>query len=187
MSSLLWLSPPDTVVFLQTVPSVGTSTFGTASTVLIPPVFFESSYFYKESSNPRPAAPAYLSMSYAVDFAASGKPDIQGNIPVLNDLDALNNAIKLWLGSFRGERLYNPRKGGLIIGYLLKPMSEEIAGDMKRAIREGLKHDFVPSVKVSRCEVDVDYENNRYIINLTGYCPSLNSDVHYTDTINSLR
>jgi hypothetical protein len=126
-------------------------------------------------------------MSYAVDFAASGKPDIQGNIPVLKDLDALNNAIKLWLGSFRGERLYNLRKGGPIIGYLLKPMSEEIANDMNRAIRLGLKNDFVPSVKVSKCEVVADYENSQYIINLTGYCPSLNSDVHYADTINSLR
>jgi hypothetical protein len=126
-------------------------------------------------------------MSYAIDFAASGKPDLQGNIPVLRGLDALNNAIKLWLGSFRGERLYNPRKGGPIIGYLLKPMSEKAANDMKRAIWEGLKNDFMPSIKVNKCYVDVDYENHQYIINLTGYCPSLNSDVHYAEKINSLR
>jgi hypothetical protein len=142
---------------------------------------------FQKLSNPSPAMPAYLPMSYAVDFAASGKPDIQGNIPVLTDLDALNNAIKLWLGSFRGERLYNPRKGGPIIGYLLKPMSGEVANDMKTAIREGLKNDFVPSVKVSKCDVFVDYENSQYIINLAGYCPSLNSDVHYADKINCLR
>jgi hypothetical protein len=126
-------------------------------------------------------------MSYAVDFAATGKADIQGNIPVLRDLDALNNAIKLWFGSFRGERLYNPRKGGPIIGYLLKPMSENVANDMKTVIREGLKNDFVPSVKVSRCEVDANFEHSQYIINLVGFCPALNSDVHYSDTINSLR
>jgi phage baseplate assembly protein W len=136
---------------------------------------------------PCPVMLAYLSMSYTVDFVASGKPDIQGNIPVLTDLDALNNAIKLWLCSFRGERLYNPRKGGPIIGYLLKPMSEEIVKDMKTAIREGLKNDFVPSVKVSKCDVFADYENSQYVIDLIGYCPSLNSDVHYTDKINSLR
>jgi phage baseplate assembly protein W len=126
-------------------------------------------------------------MSYAVDFAASGKPDPQGNIPVLTDLDALNNAIKLWLGSFRGERLYNPRKGGPIIGYLLKPMSEDVADDMKTAIREGLKHDFVPSVKVSKCEVVCDYENAQYVINVIGFCPAFNSGVRYSDAINSLR
>jgi phage baseplate assembly protein W len=126
-------------------------------------------------------------MNGVVDLTASGKPNIQGNIPVLRDLDALNNAIKLWLGSFRGERLYNPRKGGPIIGYLLKPMSEDAARDMKSAIREGLKNDFVPSVNVSKCDIDVDYENSQYLINLTGYCPSLNSDVHYAEIINSLR
>jgi phage baseplate assembly protein W len=126
-------------------------------------------------------------MSYAVDFAASGKPDLQGNIPVLTDLDALNNAIKLWLGSFRGERLYNPRKGGPIIGYLLKPMSEDIANDIRSGISEGLKNDFVPKVKVTKCEVDCDYQNSQYVINVTGFCPSLNSDVKYSDRINSLR
>ena len=126
-------------------------------------------------------------MGYAVDFAASGKPDIQGNIPVLKGLDALNNAIKLWLGSFRGERLYQPRKGGPLIPYLMKPMSDEITHDMRTAIREGLKNDFVPSVRVTRCDVDPDYENNRYVVNIVGYCPSLNSDVRYSDTINSLR
>jgi hypothetical protein len=126
-------------------------------------------------------------MSYAVDFIATGKADPQGNIPVLRDLAALNNAIKLWFGSFRGERLYNPLKGGPIIGYLLKPMSEDTARDMKTVIKEGLKHDFVPSVKISKCEVDVDYEHGQYLINLIGFCPTLNSDVYYSDAINSLR
>lgn len=126
-------------------------------------------------------------MSYAIDLAATGKPDKQGNIPVLSDLDALNNAIKLWLASFRGERLFYPNKGGPIIGYLLKPMSEETANDMRIAIREGLKNDFIPSVKVSKCEVECDYANNQYIINIVGYCPSLNLGVKYSDSINSLR
>jgi len=126
-------------------------------------------------------------MSYAVDFAASGKSDTQGNIPVLKNLDALNNAIKLWLGSFRGERLYSPRKGGPIIEFLLKPMSEDVAKDMETRIREGLKNDFVPSVKVYKCTVDPDYANSQYVVNIVGYCPALNSDVHYADTINCLR
>jgi len=126
-------------------------------------------------------------MSYVVDFAASGELDIQGNIPVLWDLDALNNAIKLWLGSFRGERLYCPRKGGPLIPYLIKPMSDETANDMKTGIREGLKNDFNPSVKVSKCEVVPDYENSQYLIDVIGYCPALNSDVRFSDTINQLR
>jgi hypothetical protein len=83
--------------------------------------------------------------------------------------------------------LYNPRKGGPVIGYLLKPMSGETANDMMTVIREGLKNDFVPSVKVYKCAVDPDYENAQYVINITGYCPALNSDVRYTDRINSLR
>ena len=126
-------------------------------------------------------------MSYAVDFAASGRPDRQGNLHVLRGDAAFNNAIHLWLGSFKGERLNFPKKGGPIIGYLLKPMSEDNANDMRIAIREGLKHDFVPRVNVSKCEVACDYENSQYVIEVVGYCPSLNLVVGYTDMINSLR
>jgi len=122
-----------------------------------------------------------------VDFAADGLPNSQGNIPVLKNLDALNNAIKLWLGSFRGERLRFPRKGGPIIGYLLKPMSEDVAKDMRIAIRDGLKNDFTPSVTVDGCEVLCDYDSAQYVINVEGFCPSLNSDVRYSDRINCLR
>jgi len=114
-------------------------------------------------------------------------PDSQGNLTVLKGIDALNNAIKLWLASFRGERLYQPYRGGPIIGYLLKPMSDDSANDMRIAIREGLKNDFTPSVKTSKCEVFCDYDNAQYVVDIEGFCPSMNSDVKYTDKINSLR
>jgi len=126
-------------------------------------------------------------MSYAVDFVADGKINVQGNIQVVRDLAALNNALKLWFGSLRGERLYHPNKGGVILPYLLKPMSEAVAGKMMEGIREGLLYDFEPSIKVRKCEVVPDYENKWYEILVIGFCPALNSDVYYNDTINSLR
>jgi len=126
-------------------------------------------------------------MSYAVDFIAEGNTNEQGNLQVVRDLAALNNAIKLWLGSLRGERLYHPKKGGVIMPYLLKPMSQDSADRMKEGIREGLRYDFEPSVIVRKCEVVPDYENSLYQILVIGFCPSLNSDVYYNDTINSLR
>jgi len=126
-------------------------------------------------------------MSYAVDFAAEGAANTQGNLQVVKDLAALNNAIKLWMGSMKGERLYHPTKGGVIIKYLLKPMSESVAEDMKRGLRYGLKNDFEPSIIVRECEVTPDYENKLYQILIIGHCPELNSDVYFNDTINSLR
>jgi len=126
-------------------------------------------------------------MSYAVDYVADGKINEQGNLRVVKDIEALNNAIKLWIGSFRGERLYHPTKGGVILPYLLKLMSEDTAERMKEGIREGLLSDFVPSIKVRECEVVPDYENSLYHVQIVGFCPSMNSDVYYNDTINSLR
>lgn len=126
-------------------------------------------------------------MSYAVDFVAGGEISKQGNLQVVRDLAALNNAIKLWFGSLRGERLYRPNKGGIILPYLLKPMSDDTANDISKAVREGLRNDFEPSITVKKCEVVPVYENNWYEILVVGFCPELNSDVYYNDTINSLR
>jgi len=126
-------------------------------------------------------------MSYTVDFVADGKINKQGNLQVVRDLAALNNALKLWFGSLRDERLYHPRKGGILMPYLIKPMSEATADRMKDGIQEGLKFDFEPSVITKKCEVIPDYENNWYEILVIGFCPVLNSDVYYNDTINSLR
>ena len=126
-------------------------------------------------------------MSYCVDFAADGRPNIKGNLRIVRDLEALNNAIKLWLGSFKGERLYHPTKGGVLLPYLMKPMSEAVANRMKEGLREGLRYDFEPSVIVRRSEVVPEYENSWYRVTIVGFCPLLNSDVYYNDTINSLR
>lgn len=117
-----------------------------------------------------------------VDFEHSGTPDQQGNIPVLKDQAALSNAVKLWVCSFRGERLYRPTKGGLIVGSLFKPMSRERANEIEKDIRLGLRSDFRPSVIVSSCTVTPDYENYLYYIHIEGSCPVLKAAV-YTDTV----
>ena len=49
-------------------------------------------------------------MAVYVDYDHTGVTNQQGNIPVLKDQQALSNAVKLWLCSFRGERLYRCQK-----------------------------------------------------------------------------
>lgn len=125
-------------------------------------------------------------MATYVDFGHTGKTDQKGNLTVLKDQEALSNAIKLWICSFRGERLYRPNKGGMVVGSLLKPMSEERASEMERAIKSGLRTDFIPSIEVSKCKVAVDYENAAYHISVEGYCPSFKASVTAETTLKSL-
>jgi hypothetical protein len=113
-------------------------------------------------------------MAVIVDFPGTGEMVTpQGNIPVLTDQDALVNAINLWIGSFRGERLYRPHDGGIIMDNLLKPMSDERARDIHDDLVDGLAYKFTPYVKVRECSVVPDYGKSVYWIEITGFCPGL--------------
>jgi hypothetical protein len=122
-----------------------------------------------------------------VDFPATGLMiDSLGNIPVLTDQDALVNCINLWICSFRGERLYRPREGGIIADALLKPVSGERAEQMKADLTDGLAYQFTPHVVVESCTVEPDYERGRYDIEIRGHCPALKVSLYHNVSINSL-
>jgi hypothetical protein len=125
--------------------------------------------------------------SVIVDFPATGLMiDSLGNIPVLTDQDALINCINLWICSFRGERLYRPKEGGIIADALLKPISDDRASQMRDALIDGLAYQFVPHVVVSMCNVVPDYERGCYNIEIRGYCPALKVSLYNNVSINSL-
>ena len=118
-------------------------------------------------------------MAVIVDFPGTGEMITpQGNIPVLTDQDAVNNAINLWICSFRGERLYRPHDGGIISSNLLKPMSDDAANDIQDDLIDGLANIFSPHIVTSKCEVIPDYNKNTYWITVIGYCPALQISIY---------
>jgi hypothetical protein len=122
-----------------------------------------------------------------VDFPATGlMVDYSGNIPVLTDQDALINCINLWICSFRGERLYRPREGGIIADALLKPISDDRAKQMRDDLIDGLAYQFTPHVVVEDCVVSPDYDKGCYNIEIRGYCPALKVSLYHNVSINSL-
>jgi hypothetical protein len=125
--------------------------------------------------------------STIVDFPATGlMVDSLGNIPVLTDQDALVNCINLWICSFRGERLYRPREGGIIADALLKPISEDRASQMRDDLIDGLAYQFTPHVVVEMCNVVPDYDKGCYNIEIRGRCPALKVSLYHNVSINSL-
>jgi hypothetical protein len=112
--------------------------------------------------------------------------DSLGNIPVLTDQDALVNCINLWICSFRGERLYMPRAGGIIADALLKPISDDRASQMRDDLIDGLAYQFTPHVVIDMCNVVPDYERGCYNIEIRGYCPVLKASLYHNVSINSL-
>lgn len=110
------------------------------------------------------------SQIYDSDLYCTINPN--GKIKELWNKDALDNAIKLWLISNNGELYRNPKKGGYIIPYISKPMSEDNKDMIIFQIRRGLEEDFIPYFIVSNVEVTPNYEKKRWDIYIEGYSPN---------------
>lgn len=110
--------------------------------------------------------------SQIYDSDLIGSINVNGKVKELWNKDALDNAIKLWIISSNGELYRNPRKGGYVVPYLSKPMSDDNRDMITFQIKRGLEEDFVPYFIVSTVDVKPNYENKRWDIYIEGYSPN---------------
>jgi len=96
-----------------------------------------------------------------------------GEIEQLWGEEALNNALKMWLASFSGEVLRQPTKGGYLMSWLMKPMTEDSVDRIKMGIRDGLNQDFTPFLEILDLEVTPNYEKRYWHIVLSVYSDDL--------------
>jgi len=107
------------------------------------------------------------------DFTSNAEIELDGSLRIVTGSDALANSLRMWISSFRGEILRNPTKGGYVIQWLMKPMSEETRVRIAEAIEEGLFEDFDPKITLQKLTVTPNYENKYWEIELRGYAPLL--------------
>lgn len=120
------------------------------------------------------------------DFSATGETDYNGQLRILKDNEALENALRMWIASFRGEIIRQPDKGGYIVQWLTKPMSEDTRTSIKEAIEDGLFEDFQPPVQIRQLNIIPDYENQNWKIELKGYCPALRETFSLSEKLRRL-
>lgn len=107
------------------------------------------------------------------DYYLYGGLNSEGQIREVYDMEAIKNALVLWMGSKRGEYVNNPSSGGFLYYHLQKPMSEERTEQIKLSLLQGLKKDFYPSLIITNISVQPDYENKYYQIEVSGYSPTV--------------
>jgi len=90
-----------------------------------------------------------------------------------NDEAAVHNSIKNIFNTTPGEKLLNPGFGLALKRYTFEPMSLDIAETIGEEIVNGIEA-YEPRVKIDRCDVLANYDNNEYIITLTLTIPPLN-------------
>lgn len=121
-----------------------------------------------------------------VDFDSTAEIEPNGSLRLLTGNQVLENSLRMWIASFRGEIIRNPEKGGYIVQWLMKPMSEETGIRIKEAIQDGLFEDFDPKVVIQKLDVIPNYEQGYWQIELRGYAPSLKESFSLSEKLRRL-
>lgn len=120
------------------------------------------------------------------DVDPSGELDAGGRLQDLRSREAVEQALKLWIVSIRGEILRRPTKGGYITQWLYKPMSEDTAGRIQDSIRSGLQDDFPLSIKLRNLRVTPQYERSTYRVELLVWIPIISDTASVDVDVRSL-
>jgi len=107
------------------------------------------------------------------DLNLTGGADPYGHIKDAWGADALNNAIKMWIASYRGEAIRNPNSGGYITQWLMKPMNEANIPSITMSIKDGIEQDFSPSLTINAVTVTPNYVQRYWKIYLDVYSSDL--------------
>lgn len=113
----------------------------------------------------------------ATDFSVFGNVDANGTLLPLNTQDAIENAFRMWAVSSKGEIIRNPRRGGFLLPWITKPLSEENADEIRSAILDGLDQDFTPFIEITRVDVVPNYIERQWDIEVIGFCQEYKTEV----------
>lgn len=117
------------------------------------------------------------------DFSYDAQIDEVGELVVLTDRAAIENALRLWLYSFKGERIRRPTYGGYVTRWIFSPLNEDTAETIDMAIRQGLEKDFSPRLAINYLSVVPDYEEEAWIITLRVTVVRTKEEIHVIENI----
>ena len=89
------------------------------------------------------------------------------------DEGAIKNSVHNIFNTVPGEKLLNPEFGLSLKRYVFAPLTQDIAESIGEEIINGIEQ-YEPRVRIDRCDVAVNYDDNEYAIILTLTIPPLN-------------
>ncbi len=120
------------------------------------------------------------------DYPMDAELTVNGVLRTLEGKDAIANALRQWISSFKGEVIRQPDKGGYISRWLMKPITEETALAIKRAILDGLTDEFTPVLIPQVIEVIPHYEQQYWEIHVEAYSPEFRESINVMENIRKL-
>ena len=120
------------------------------------------------------------------DYPMDAELTVNGVLRTLEGTEAITNALRQWISSFKGEVIRQPNRGGYISRWLMKPITEETALAIKRAILDGLTDEFTPVLIPQVIEVIPHYEQQYWEIHVEAYSPEFRESVNVIENIRKL-
>lgn len=127
-----------------------------------------------------------MSVKTYFDYDFRGTIENSGALKEYTGSEAVANAVRSWMASFKGEVLRRPNLGGPIVNLLMKPMSDTVAATMEEEIVVQLRTEFTPRIIITSSKVVPNYEGDYYEITISGYCPSVKDVISFTESLNVL-
>lgn len=118
-------------------------------------------------------------MAYLFDFSYLGGVDLDGNLPQLTDADALKNALTMWLFSYPTDTLGSLGRGGRVVPFIGKPMTDQNQQFLYQTIQEGIEEDF-KELQIIALRVIADFEFTAWTIEIDVYSAPLKQRVQLT-------
>lgn len=122
-----------------------------------------------------------MATEYALfDYHYTGSFDRNGILKKVYNIDALENAIRMWFISELGEVVRLPLLGGYLTNMLFKPMNDYWANEHAIKIESGFIYNFQPYSKVSNIKVVPNYEQRTWEVDMDIYTPVLDYVYHFS-------
>lgn len=111
--------------------------------------------------------------SYIFDYHYLGYTNPRGELQHLWEEEALNQSIKLWIASFKGDAIRKPARGGHVNKLFMQPMKADDEDKVTMAIRDGLFQDFEPHLEIVVLDVTPNLEDRYWELYMEVYSPTL--------------
>lgn len=135
------------------------------------------------------AQKSYAFKDLHLDFVKSGEYNstlreyIEGNdIKVDYDVNAITNSLKNLFNTRPGQRFLFPLYGLDLYHFLFEPVTKQNGRTIGEKIVDSI-NTFEPRVKITRCDVVTNPEENQYDITILIYIPLIDTSVSINTTL----
>ena len=120
------------------------------------------------------------------DHDLDGGTDTKGNVKQVYDDDAIQNALKLWLSSLKGDYIGKPNEGGVLYQFICKPMNEVNLIQFETLLSNSILEHFYPDMEITNIQVEPHYDKRYWKIIIKGVSNTYNVGFTFSEKFKNL-